>query len=200
MEATKLFLRLDDSSRLMRVAENSDFKPYQTEVLYTYTVPQKSLEPEATEGLRQKVDSDSHAIYRMYHTCVPPQARVAEGITMQDWLDCREHLHDENGSNEYLIESENEVKGWIRLCASSTSAFMEITSPSQNPDISKKLVDFALSKVGAGAHISTLVPEYSTALATSLENAGFKAGPRMVSMLRPVAVSVKETNAVPVGA
>lgn len=200
MEATKVFLRLDDSSRLLKVAEASEFKPYQTEVLYTYTVPDRPGEPEKIDGLRQKLESDSHGVYRLYNTSVPAQVRVAEGITMNDWLDCRERLDDENNAREYLEEAAGEIRGWIKLCTASTGAFLEIIAPSHAPDVCKRLVDFALSRVDAGMHVSTLVPEYSTALATSLENAGFKAGPRMVSMLKPVAVPVKETNAVPVGA
>lgn len=199
LEATKLFLRLDGSSRLLRIAEESGFKPYQTEVLYTHAAPEKSGTG-ALDSLRQKLDSDSHGIYRLYHTSVPPQVRLAEGITLNDWLDCRERLHDENSSKEYIAEADGEIKGWIKLCTSSANAFMEVIVPSQAPDMSNRLVSFALSNMTGGMHINTLVPEYSTSLATSLENAGFKAGPRMISMLRPVAVPVKETSAVPVGA
>lgn len=199
IEATKLFLRLDDSSHLLQIAQENDFKPYQAEVLYTYDAPEKAAASEI-EGLRVKVDADSHGIYRLYHTSVPSQVRMVEGITLDDWLDCREHLNDENGAKEYVFEAEGEVKGWVKLCGNSTSAFLEMIAPSQPQDISKRLVDFALSKVEPGVHISTLLPEYSTAIATSLENAGFKAGHRMVSLHRPVAVPVKEISAVPVGA
>lgn len=197
VEATKLFLRLDDSSHLLRIAQENDFKPYQTEVLYTYDLNEKSAE---SEGMRQKSDADSHGIYRLYHTSVPPQVRIVEGITLDDWLDCREHLNDENGAKEYILEAGSEVKGWVKLCTNSTNAFLEMIAPPQTQDISKRLVDFALSKAEPGVHVSALVPEYSTAIAASLEKAGFKASHRMVSLHRPVAVPVKEISAVPVGA
>lgn len=200
VEATKLFLRLDDSSRLLKIAEENKFKPYQTEILYTHDAPERLPEVTPAGGLRQKVDADAHAVYRLYQISAPPQVRVAEGITMDDWLECRERLNDESKDNEYLIESGSEVKGWIKLCANSTSAFLEAIAPPQAADIGKKLVDFALSRLSSGVHVSTLVPEYSTAIAAALENAGFKPAARMVSMLRPVAVPVKEINAVPVGA
>ncbi len=199
VEATKLFLRLDDSSKLLKIAEENDFTPYQTEVLYTYNAPEKAVASEI-EGLRLKADADLHGVYRLYHTSVPPQVRMVEGIALDDWLDCREHLNDENSAKEFVLEIDGEVKGWIKVCTNSTSAFLEMIAPPQTLDISKRLIDFALSKVGQGVHISTLVPEYSTSVATSLENAGFKTGHRMVSLHRPVAVPVKEINAVPVGA
>jgi hypothetical protein len=66
-------------------------------------------------------------------------------------------------------------------------------------EVVSQLAEFAISQYKPGHKFIALVPEYAQAVAKGLESVGFSPIVKTVSMLKPIAVPVKEPIAVPVG-
>jgi len=92
-EIGRIFLRLPTEGPLLRAAQETGFSSYSTEHLYwrrrSDGTGSKGGTPPASPPRRKKAN-DAYRLFELYHACVPPHVRRAEGMTFKEWQSNRD--------------------------------------------------------------------------------------------------------------
>ena len=96
---------------------------------------------------------------------------------------------------EHVLERDGNLHAWLRVGRADGGRWLSICARDTVADRLPSLVAWAVqSSRAGGAPLASLVPAYDTALASSLEEAGFVRERTFEVMARTLAIPVRETG------
>jgi hypothetical protein len=188
--ALKVFLRLRSGSFTERAASRCEFAAYRRERVYRRSNAD-GRQHNAPEGLRRREKADLYKLFQLYNGVVPAPYRQIEAMTYAEWSAAQEHL---GRTTHYVLERDGRVHGWLRVAGDGDIGRFDILG---EQDVLDDLVEGALAKVANRATAYALIPEYDSALAGRLENAGFEPDDEFTVLCRRTVHVVKEPKPVP---
>jgi hypothetical protein len=190
----RIFLRLLADSPLLKAAQETGFLPYSTEHVYlrerTEGTQAKRGSPPASSPRRKKAD-DENRLFELYHACVPPHVRRAEGVTYKEWQSNRE----KSLGQEWVFEKGGDLVAWVATDASRHCGQLDILAAAR--DEMQSAVEYGLNSLSGCQQICCLVPDFDGALLRLLEDRGFSRVMTHSVLTRELLVRVVEPYAMP---
>ncbi len=184
--AERIFLRLEEDSRLVRAARDSGFFPYQRQTLYrlanTATVAEPGL------PLRTRTKEDLHGVYQLYSRVVPANVRAIEGATFREWQAALEPWGGR--THEFVLEEDGAITGWLKLMPGPIARIAALSGGS-GVGI-EDLVRAGLSQLATDEPVLSLASEHETGLQRTLEDLGFQPDNGYVVMAKRLAKLERE--------
>jgi hypothetical protein len=194
LEIGRIYLRLPADSPLLKAAQETGFLPYSTEHVYlresTDGAGTKSGVPQALSPRRKKAD-DEYRLYGLYHTCVPPHVRRAEGMTYKEWQSNR----DRSPGQEWVFEKGGDLVAWVATDANRHCGQIDILAATR--DEMQSAVEYGLNSVSGCQQVCCLVPDFDGALLGLLEDRGFSRVMTYTVLSKELLVRVVEPLAMP---
>ncbi len=190
LRTERVFLRLPAGSDLLDLARAAGFCPYRQETLYQFSGGDRPTSPQL---VRPKTPEDEQALFHLYGAATPSSVRVAEGMTLEEWV----HSKEPWSCRELVSPGENCLVGWLRVTRrGKIGQFQALVRPDQ-PDKLGVLVDHCLGALRDQPTIISLVADYEIALASALEARGGRKTAEFVSLVRPLAARVSQPGLMP---
>lgn len=147
--------------------------------------------PDHSLQLRPRKESDTPALFRMYNTTTPIEARMKAGQTSQDWEAGVERLGRK--TSEWIFElPDGTIGAHIQRSTTRAGHMFVLTWSAEGGGELTGLVAAALAEC-KDVPVSTVVPEYRPALAYLLGTLGFEEQEQYAVMVKPLAQTVSET-------
>lgn len=182
LDIGRIFLRLPTESSLLKAAQETGFLPYSTEHVYWREradgAETRSGVPSASLPRRKKAD-DEYRLFELYHACVPPHIRRAEGMTYKEWQSNR----DRSQGQEWVFEKGGDLVAWVATNAGRHCGQLDVLAAAR--DEMQSAVEYGLSSLSGCQQVCCLVPDFEGALLRLLEDRGF-------SRVMTYSVSTKE--------
>ncbi len=176
--AERIFLRLDEDSRLVRAARDSGFFPYQRQTLYR--LANKGTIAEPGLPLRARTKEDLHGVYQLYSRVVPANVRAIEGATFREWQAALEPWGGR--THDFVLEEGGAITGWLQMMPGPIARIATLSGGS-SADIDD-LVRAGLSQLAPDEAVLSLASEHEAGLQRTLEGLGFQAGNAYVVMAK----------------
>jgi hypothetical protein len=167
--AEKLFLRVPESSDVVRIATSTGFFRYQSESLLAAHGPVPDSAGDAL-ALRRWTRADAYGLFRLYNRCAPAPVRRIEAPTFREWVASRERIAA-GRARQWVVEADGNASGWLRIAAEGETGRFEILS--DQDDVLDGLIDAALARLSEQSSLLTLVPDYAGGLRERLQERGF---------------------------
>lgn len=170
LEIGRIFLRLPHDSPLLKTAQETGFLRYSLEHLYWRgkgNGTKERIKPQPTPPARRKKPDDDFRLYELYHRCVPPHVRRAEGVTYREWQSNRER----SLGQEWVFEKGGELVGWVAIHAGRDWGQFGMLAATM--DEMHLAVEYSLSALEDCEQTYCLVPDYEGALPQLLQDRGF---------------------------
>jgi hypothetical protein len=220
--AERIFLRLPWDSPLIPLARRTGFFPSFQETLLEGTggsisnngaeplereLPLNGPEPPFVVSLsnhqqricphtiRDPLPQDDFAVFQLFSATTPAAARVALGLTFDQWRDAQEP--PDGKKQEWVAESNCRVTGWLSLSSSHGIWQGRIMTHPDHPQLLPAMVNLALSHAGPQ---KWLVPDYQKAVQDQLRQHKFREVARYTMLIKTVAVPVMCPGMAPVEA
>jgi len=194
LEIGRIFLRLPADSSLLKAAQETGFLPYSTQHVYSREgadgAETRSGVPSASSPRRKKAD-DEYRLFGLYHTCVPPHVRRAEGMTYKEWQSNR----DRSPGQEWVFEKGGDLVAWVATDASRHCGQLDILAATR--DEMQSAVEYGLNSLSGCQQVCCLVPDFDGALLRLLEDRGFSRMMTYSVLTRELLVRVVEPLAMP---
>jgi hypothetical protein len=223
--AERIFLRLSTDSPVIDLARRTGFFPYFEESLLMRG--RHSERSHAKEdfplghllqggdgkifSLWHRVPADDYGLFQLFSAATPSQARVALGLTFDQWRDGRErpsHGHAMSlarGRREWVVRCEgnacpapiSKIIGWLSLLPYSQGEEGDVMVHPDHPELLPVLLNLALGKGNAQRW---LVPDYQKPVSDLLCHHGFRKVAHYTMLVKTVAARVKSRGMIPVEA
>ncbi len=181
--AERIFLRLEEDSRLVRAAREAGFFTYMTQTLYRRCGQRD--EGDVSVPLRPRARGDLHGMYQLYRRAVPANIRAIEGPTQREWQAAMEPWGGRY--TDLVLEEDGSITAWMRLLAGHAGRFTVLTSDcTRGPG---DIIAAAAGRLGTGCILS-LVPDY--AAPGPLVAAGFEPAGQYVLLAKRTTRPVEE--------
>jgi hypothetical protein len=170
----RIFLRLERESELASPARRAGFAPYSEETLMRCEgqVEQVSL-GEGVSAVAYRA-ADAFALYRLYNASVPEAIRRTEAPTFQQWQASAERRTKGRTGRNLVVRCNGELIANIRTSRENGLSKIDLlVHPNASTEL-PALTHLACSNAGAKRPLFCLVPAYAGAVATSLEQSGFR--------------------------
>jgi hypothetical protein len=195
----KLFLRLDEESRLLTAARHGGFAEYQREHIMLLAPTQAPVpEPASRLRVRPRRPDDDVALFRFYSAVVPADVRRALAMTIAEW----EHLHSRAGfgrrAREFLVTEGDVVRGFGRLKREGRTSILEVIVDDGDREALDTLIAHALFRARRQHFLLVAVPGYRLGLAARLEALGAVTVAVHVACVRQLALRAQIPQLVPV--
>jgi len=202
LEVRKLFLRLPTTSPLIDGARRTGFSCYARDYLYRCSGKRGQRITEAPEHylLRAKSRSDEYGLFELYNAAVPLPVRTAEGMTLEEWQGSREQGSWLDERREFILQGRGSLAGWLQITATKGKGCFNIVSHQVGEDGLGWLVNYALMFLDGKSPIYCFVPAFQRQLSGILESNGFEQVTECDTMLREIALRVREAQAIPIRA
>ena len=142
---------------------------------------------------RDKRNEDELGLFRLYNSTVPHQIRCFEGITFQEWCQCRKR----DAKKELVFEHKGEALAWMKIkLARKLIQFEAVTSN----DAPKIVVDYSLSLFSGNKKIYWIVPEFQQGLQNALEEQGLHKVAEYACLTKQLTCRIKDPQLVPMQA
>jgi hypothetical protein len=168
-EIGRIFLRLPTEGPLLRAAQETGFLSYSTEHLYwrrrSDGTGSKGGAPPASSPRRKKAD-DAYRLFELYHACVPPHVRRAEGMTFKEWQSNRDRIPGQ----EWVFEKGGDLVAWVAINAGRDWGQLDMIAATKDEMVTA--VDHGLTSLGS-CQIYCLAPDFDGSLLRLLEDRGF---------------------------
>ncbi len=193
--ADRLFLRSPSTGGACGPAERAGFRKAFTEEVFAGEL--RSSRATAPQ-LRRMRASDLHAVFRLHTAAAPPAARVAVGVTFEQWAAARDPA--EGKADEFVWDGDRGLTGWLCLDRSRGAAIVEAAL---HPDCASRAEEFIASAAGIVERETCarwVAPGYEPALARALVSSGWRPDGQYEVYVRQVAQRVEEMSLSPVRA
>jgi hypothetical protein len=202
MGVRKLLLRLDAASPLMDAARQNSFVGYTKEHTYHYAgqPPREPMTAPEPYHLRSKHDSDEHNVFELYNSATPQPVRMAEGLTLEEWQGSRGQGVWMQQRKEFVLQKEGRLVGWLKVNATSRRGCFEIMYSRIEQDTIGWLIDYAIGCLPGRSIISCTAFAYQVEFKNLLENSKFEQMGEYDSLVKDIAIRVRETQFVPMRA
>jgi hypothetical protein len=198
----KLFLRLPAATPLADVARRAGFSCYSKDYLYRHVdEPKRSMTaPPEPYQVRTRESSDEYGLFKLYIAAVPVPVRTAEGMTLEEWQGSREQGSWLDERREFVLQGRDSLAGWLQITATKGKGCFNIVSHQLGEDGLGWLVNYALMFLDGKSPIYCVVPTFQVQLTGILESNGFEQVTECDTMLKEVALRVREAQAIPIRA
>ncbi len=184
--AERIFLRLEEDSRLVRAARDSGFFPYQRQTLYRLANKRTVAEPALP--LRARTKEDLHGVYQLYGRVVPANVRAIEGATFREWQAALEPWGGR--THEFVLEEGGAITGWLKMMPGPIARIAAL-SGGAGAGI-EDLVRAGLSQLATDEPVLSLASEHEIGLQRTLEDLGFQPDNSYVVMAKRLAKLERE--------
>jgi len=197
--AERLFLRVDERSRLIDSARAAGFFTYQKENLYELNGKPSVDQPDL--ALRKRTKKDLHGLFQLYNRVAPANVRAIEGTTLREWQAGQEKWGGR--PQDFVLEEDGVISAFLRTVPGPAGRIGVFANTSGEQF--DELLRFGLARLRRSKRVLCLVPDYDAALARALSDHGFEPVRRYAALAKrftkPVAELANETEkkAVPVG-
>lgn len=200
LAVSKIFLRLAQDSPYAEVPQAAGFSCYLTERLYVLKAAREQrMEPAAsTFSPRLRKIGDERLLFQLYNACVPPAVRQSEGITFDEWQQCRENAG--GWMLEELWMKGESCSGWLRSGMREGLGYLELMAHPGEEAVLENMLESGVHHLKDSSAVLCLSAEYQNKLHALLESRGFQPVAEYRLMLRPLTVPVAQPLAVPVRA
>lgn len=196
----KLFLCLPSDSPLMEVVTRCGFSPYCIECLYRYGGEGTPRIAESPCLLRPRCSDDDYRLFELYAAAVPPSVRNAEGITLEEWRESRDRGSWLQRHRELVWEEKGSVVGWLRISAARGRGYFEVMFHPGEQEGLERLVNCALVSLDGKSPLFGIVPAFQGQLRSLLLRLEFEEAAQFHTMVKELAIRVREPSFMPVQA
>jgi hypothetical protein len=193
--AEKIFLRVPETSDVVRTACGAGFFRYQTEWLMAAQGPLSHTPAEDDIPLRRWGRADAHGAFQLYNRWTPEPVRRIEAPTFREWMASRERISS-GRARQWVAERDGEIKGWLRLAADGELGRFEVIA--EPLDLLDRLIDATLARLSEQSSLLTLVPEFARGLRERLEARGFEERDSFVVLARRTTRPIEVAELAPV--
>lgn len=148
-----------------------------------------------SHALRDRLSQDDFPLFQLFSATTPATARVALGLTSDQWRDAQEPPPREK--QEWVTESNCRITGWLSLSSSQGAWQGRVMAHPDHPQLLPAMVNLALSHAGPQRW---LVPDYQKAVQDQLLDHNFHEVARYTMLIKTVAVPVMRPGMAPVEA
>ncbi len=188
--AEKVFLRVAADSPVIATAAHAGFVPYLNERLLACHAPLGSEEATAHK-LRRWSRADAYSTFRLYNRWTPEPVRRVEAATFREWQNARERVSSRRGTQQRVVEIDDQVAGWLRTAADGELGRFDLMADPAAADLLDSLIDGALERLREQSSVFTLVPRFATGLQQRLEDRGFEEESQFTVLARRTTKTVK---------
>lgn len=195
----KVFLRVLRGSPILDVARQAGFLPYKSEMLYWRESLQATLEgPSIAHGVvRPKRSPDELALFQLYSASVPGHVRQAEAMTFDEWKAITRKDLSLPTQQELVLERDGNVVAWLRVWRGSPANSFDILALPQEQEGELALLHHCMGLLDRQRPTYCLFSEYREGLRRALEDKGFLLAGEYSSLVKQLAVRVREPRFVP---
>jgi hypothetical protein len=198
----KLFLRLDHTCPLISEARRAGFASYTKEYLYHYNGEPGRINSAAPQHctIRPRHRTEDSGLFELYKSAVPQQVRLAEGITLEEWQASMPQGPLLQQHKEFILHKGNSLIGWLRIDTSRRVGHFDLVYSQVGSDILTWAVNCAIARLASKQVKSCIVNEYQTQLKTLVESSKFEQAAEYASLVKEIAIKVREPSFVPMRA
>lgn len=195
----KVFLRVERSSPLAETARQAGLTPYKSELLYW----QESLMPMAMAAdlpgvtARPKRPGDELALFHLYSAAVPSQVREAEAMTFDEWKAIVRKDLSLPTQRELVMEQGGTLVGCLRVRRGGEANSFDILALPTERETVYALLGHCLGLLDQRRPTYCLLPEYREDLRQALEERGFRLAGEYSSLVKQLAVRVRQSQLAP---
>lgn len=195
----RIFLRLPSGSPLMEGARRAGFSCYTKDYIYRYDrgVGQRAVESLAPYVLRPRASDDEYRLFELYSAAVPASVRTAEGITLNEWQESRDRGSWLERHREFVLQKQGRLVGWLRINAARGMGCFEILFHPQEQEGLEWLVNRGLMCLDGKSPIFCIVSAFQGQLRALLERLGFQEVAEYSTLLKEIALKVREPSFAP---
>jgi hypothetical protein len=198
----KLFLRLDYTCPLMSEARRAGFISYTKEYLYHYKGESGQISSAAPPPytIRPRHRIDENGLFDLYKSAVPQQVRLAEGITLEEWLASMPQRPLLQQHKEFILQKGNSLLGWLRIDSAGRAGHFDLLYNQADDDILMSIVNYTLARLSRKQIKSCTVHSYQTRLKTLIESSKFEQAAEYATLVKEIAIKVREPSFMPMRA
>jgi hypothetical protein len=198
----RIFLRLPSASSLIDGARHSGFSCYGTDYLCRYGDGGGQWTTEVPEPylIRPRSIGDEHALFQLYNATVPLQVRTVEGMTLEDWQECRGRSSWPAQHRELVLQKQDNLVGWLRINSAGGTGCFEIMFHQLEEDVLRWLANYGLTCLRGKSQIFCVALSFQGQLLELLERIGFEQVAEYSALSKEIAISIKEPQVVPIEA
>lgn len=171
--AEKVFLRVAADSPIIPTATRAGFVAYLHERLLAHHAP-SAIEATSNHKLRRWSRADAYPTFRLYNLWTPEPVRRVEAATFREWQNARERVSSRRGTQQRVVERDDQVAGWLRTAADGELGRFDLMADPADADLLDSLIDGALERLREQSSVFTLAPLFATGLQQRLEKRGFE--------------------------
>ena len=179
----RLFLRLREDDPLVRIVAHCGFARYGEETLFVGSRKAFTGNPRLAVNPMKQVDL--HDVFRLYNASTPTRARLALGMTLDQWRASREQGGWLN--REYVYRQDDVVRGWVQTAQRGRSGILTLMNHSDADSCVAALVQHGMSRMWAANVVYCLVQDYQVRLDSLLRQHNFDEVGQYVTMMRSIA-------------
>ena len=198
----KLFLRLPSDSPLIDEARRSGFTSYKTGYLYRYRGKgtQRAPVTSAQYRVRSISRNDYYSLFYLYSAAVPAPVRIAEGMTLKEWQETRERASWPEQHQEFVLAEDSHLTGWLGVKATKGIGCFNIMCHQLDDDGLEWLVNYALICLDGKSPIFCVAFAFQGTLLRLLGRLGFEQTIECSTLVKEIAIKVKEPQYMPIRA
>jgi len=190
--AQKVFLRLEAGSDLLTAAHRAGFVSFARETLLRLDGAHPTDAPPPRVHLRSHEKGDSYALYQLYSRATPQDVRRHEAVTFQEWLAAQETRGRGRGRLDMVGEQQSRALAWVRATRESDLGRLDLIVHPDACNETEAVLAAGLSALKQEQPVYCLVREYARPVRERLEGAGFAACGEYVSLVKRLALPVRE--------
>lgn len=198
----KLFLHQETTSPLADGVRRAGFTSYNKDYLYRYggeRVRHTDAAPDAYR-LRTRNPADDFNLFHLYSAASPVPVRTAEGMTLEEWRESREHGFWLEQHREFILERQGSLTAWVKINTARGGGCFEIVSNNLGDAGLRWLVDRTLRYLDGKSPILCVTPAFQGQLNGVLEGSGFERVAEYDASVKEIAIKVKQPQFVPMRA
>lgn len=198
----KVFLRLHSGSPLIDGARRSGFSCYTKECLYRYDGEGKQMTVEMLEPylLRPRSSGDEYRLFELYSAAVPAPVRTVEGTTLEEWRESRDRGSWLGRRREFVLQKQGSVVGWLQISAVRGMGYFEVIFHPAEQEGLERLVNWGLMCLDGKSPLFCIVSAFQGQLRRLLERLGFQEVAEYCTLVKEIALKVREPSFMPVQA
>jgi hypothetical protein len=198
----RLFLRLPSASPLIDGARHSGFSRYGIDYLYRYHGEggRRAAEAPGPYLLRPRSSGDEYGLFELYNATVPLQVRTVEGMTLEEWQESRGRGSWLEQHREFVIQKQGGLVGWLRVNAARGMGCFEIMFHQLDEDGLEWLVNYALMCLDGKSPVFCVASAFQGQLSGLLQRLGFEQVAEYSSLMKEIALRVREPHFIPMRA
>ncbi|MFQ5924409.1 MAG: hypothetical protein ACE5IE_00235 [Dehalococcoidia bacterium] len=198
----KIFLRLPATSPLFDGVRRAGFSCYIKDYLFRYGGEGGRGPAEAPRHylLRPRSRADEYSLFGLYGVAVPLAVRTAEGMTLEEWQESRDRWSWLERHREFVLEKQGSLVAWLRISVAGGMGCFEILFHPCAQDELEWLVSYGLTYLDGKSSILCIVSAFQGQLRVLLERLEFEEVAEYSTLVREIALRVREPSFMPMRA